>query len=92
LAFGDKTLAPFERKLKEARKEELGGGVYRALNAVYQQAENRSSVGASFVFLGRAFDKTEELIYVDEFHLDPRGNQMMAHTIATAVGLVATSK
>jgi hypothetical protein len=92
LAFGDKTLAPFEKKLKEARKEELGGRVYRALDAVYQQAESRSSACGSFVFLGHAFDNTNELIYVGEFHLDPHRNRMMAHTIATTVGRGATSR
>ena len=87
LAYGDKPLAPFERELKEARSKELGGRVHRGLNAVYQEAETRSSASESFVFLGHVFDKVQELIYVDEFHLDPRGNQIIARAIAQALRL-----
>ena len=87
LAYGDKPLAPFEQELKEARSKELGGRVQRGLNAIHQEAETRSSASESFVFLGHAFDKVQELIYVDEFHLDPRGNQVIAQAIAQAVRL-----
>jgi len=87
LAYGDKPLAPFEQELKEARSKELGGRVHRGLNAVYQEAETRSSASESFVFLGHVFDKVQELIYVDEFHLDPRGNQIIARAIAQALRL-----
>ena len=87
LAYGDKPLAPFEQELKEVRSKELGGRVHRGLNAVYQEAETRSSASESFVFLGHVFDKVQELIYVDEFHLDPRGNQIIARAIAQALRL-----
>jgi len=87
LAYGAKPLAPFEEDLKEARSKELGGRVHRGLKAVYQQAEARSAASQSFVFLGHAFDKVQELIYVDEFHLDPRGNQIIAQSIAQALRL-----
>jgi lysophospholipase L1-like esterase len=87
LAYGAKPLAPFEQELEEARNKELGGRVHRGLNAVYQEAETRSSASESFVFLGHVFDKVQELIYVDEFHLDPRGNQIIARAIAQALRL-----
>jgi len=87
LAYGDKPLAPFEQELKEARSKELGGRVHRGLNAVYKEAETRSAASESFVFLGHAFDKMQELIYVDEFHLDPQGNQIIAQAIAQTVRL-----
>jgi lysophospholipase L1-like esterase len=87
LAFGAKPLAPFERELEKARSEELGGRVHRGLEAVYQEAETRSSASASFVFLGHVFDGVQQPIYIDEFHLDPRGNQIIAHAIAQAAQL-----
>jgi hypothetical protein len=87
LACGAKPLTPFEQDLKEARSKELGGRVHRGLNAVYKEAETRSAASESFVFLGHAFDKVQELIYVDEFHLDPLGNQIIAHGIAQTVRL-----
>jgi hypothetical protein len=85
LAYGDKPLTPFEQQLKEARSQEFGGEVHRGLKAVYVQAESRSTASGKFVFLGRAFDEVKELVYVDEFHLDPRGNEMIARAIAQAV-------
>jgi lysophospholipase L1-like esterase len=85
LAYGNKPLVPFEQKLKEARTEELQGRVHRALRAVYEQAEKESVASHKFVFLGNAFDEVKDPIYVDEFHLDPRGNEIIAHTIAEPV-------
>jgi lysophospholipase L1-like esterase len=92
LAYGEKPLVPFERKLREARSEELEGRVYRGLRAVYSQAESRSAASGTFVFLGHAFDNVKEPLYVDEFHLDPRGNELIAHIIAHAVRPGATSE
>jgi lysophospholipase L1-like esterase len=87
LAYGAKPLVPFERELKEARSKELGGRVHRGLKAVYQEAETRSAASGSFVFLGHVFDRVQELVYVDEFHLDPQGNQIIARAIAQTVRL-----
>ena len=84
LAFGAKPLVPFEQELEKARSKELGGRVHRGLEAVYQEAETRSATSASFVFLGHVFDEVKEPLYIDEFHLDPRGNQIIAHAIAQA--------
>ena len=38
-------------------------------------------------FSAMRLNKVQELIYVDEFHLDPRGNQVIAQAIAQAVRL-----
>jgi hypothetical protein len=85
LAWGNKPLVPFEKQLQEARSQELGGQVSAGLKAVYQEAEARSATSKDFVFLGHAFDNISDLLYVDEFHLDPRGNQIIAHAMAQAV-------
>ncbi|HEY6339376.1 MAG TPA: hypothetical protein VIW68_12860 [Candidatus Sulfotelmatobacter sp.] len=92
LAYGDKPLVPFERKLAEAAGPEQGGRVHRGLKAVYRQAESRAAVTRAFVFLGRAFDQVGEPIYVDEFHLDSRGNELIAQLIAQRVRLGASSE
>jgi lysophospholipase L1-like esterase len=85
LAWGNKPLVPFEKQLQGARAQELGGQVNAGLRAVYQEAEARSATSQDFVFLGHAFDNVPDMLYVDEFHLDPRGNQIMAHVMAQAV-------
>jgi lysophospholipase L1-like esterase len=85
LAYGNKPLAPFEQKLKEARSQELQGRVHRGLRAVYEQAERQPEASRKFVFLGKAFDEVKDSVYVDELHLAPRGNEIIAHTIAKTV-------
>jgi lysophospholipase L1-like esterase len=85
LEFGNKPLVPFEAKLKEARRTELGGRVQRGIAAVYSEAERRSKISSDYLFLGHAFDDVKDLIYVDEFHLDPRGNEIMADHIAVTL-------
>jgi lysophospholipase L1-like esterase len=85
LAYGNKPLAPFEHNLKEARSQELQGRVHRGLRAVYEQAEKQSVASRKFTFLGKVFDEEKDPIYVDEFHLDPRGNEIIAHVIAKTV-------
>jgi lysophospholipase L1-like esterase len=82
LEFGNKPLVPFEEKLKEARRTELGGRVQRGVMAVYNEAERQSRISQDYLFLGHALDDVKDLIYVDEFHLDPRGNHIMADRIA----------
>jgi hypothetical protein len=84
LAYGEKPLTHFEKDLKDARREEFEGRVYRGITAVYKQAEARSSSG-NYVFLGHIFHNINDSIYVDEFHLDPRGNEIVAHAIAETV-------
>jgi len=87
LAYGKKPLTPFEEKLKKARDTELGGRLQRVFTGVYAQADRVSKESRDFFFLGNSFDEVKELMYVDEFHLDPRGNEIMADHIAEALRL-----
>lgn len=87
LPYGDKPLTPFEQKLRDTRAQEYQGQVHRSIEAVYHLAE-LDSASKNFVFLGRAFDTTNELVYVDDFHLGPRGNEIIAKVIAREVGAV----
>jgi len=72
---------PFEQELEKARSKELGGRVHRGLEALYQEAETRSATSTSFVLLGHLFDEVQEPLYIDEFHLDARGNQIIAQAV-----------
>lgn len=54
----------------------------RAVDAVYREAERRATLNESFVFLGHVFDRVRDPIYVDAVHLGPRGNEMIAETLA----------
>lgn len=52
---------------------------------VYREAERHAADEGSFVFFGDLFDSTREPLYVDEAHLDPRGNELVAQAIASFV-------
>jgi len=79
LLYGKKPLTPLEKSLRET------GEFPKAVQAVYEEAERRASSSGEFVFLGRIFDQASEPLYVDEFHLGPRGNEIVAESIATAI-------
>jgi len=86
LAYGDKPLVPFERNLRDLHHDGIGERVRRGLTAVYERAESRSAASGNFVFLGHVFDTVTVPIYVDGFHLDSRGNEIIAHTISQTLG------
>lgn len=81
LLFGGKSKTLFEEVYMEHPafndKDEN-----RAVDAVYREAERRATLNESFVFLGHVFDRVRDPIYVDQVHLGPRGNEMIAETLA----------
>lgn len=84
LVFGDKLGTAFERLIREHPAfNDLDEN--RATVAVYREAERRAAEKGEFMFLGRIFDRVEEPIYVDQVHLGPRGNDIIAEAIATSV-------
>jgi len=53
--------------------------------ATYREAERRAAQEGNFVFLGGVFDSTKEPVYIDQGHLGPRGNEVVAQSIANYV-------
>jgi len=83
LFYGNKPLDPFERWVIEFTNRESVALWQQGLNAVYQEAEVRSAASGSFIFLGNMFDSVNKPLYIgDALHLGPRGNQIVAETIA----------
>jgi lysophospholipase L1-like esterase len=91
LAYGAKRLVQFEKGLKDLSDKDLGGQVQSAMAAVYRTAEFRSAHSGDFVFLGHVFDEIDEPLYADIFHLGPRGNEIIAHTIARQLQQASSS-
>ena len=58
---------------------------YDGVIAVYREAERRAPRGG-FTFLGHGLDDANQLVYVDEVHLGPNGNQVVAVMVADVVG------
>jgi lysophospholipase L1-like esterase len=77
--YGTKPLDPFEKAERDLWPER------QAIQAVYQEAERRSAASKSFIFLGRIFDQVAEPLYIDQVHLGPQGNEIVAGAIARVV-------
>jgi hypothetical protein len=84
LLYGHKPLVPFEKQI--AALDATGGQrvATASFMSAYHEAEQRATT-AGFVFLAGAFDATAEPVYIDEVHLGPRGNELLADTIAKYV-------
>jgi len=84
LVYGHKPLVPFEQQMAD---RDLSGrspdsAWFLTMIAVYREAEPHAAEHASFVFLADLFDSVPEPLYVDEAHLGPRGNELVARAIA----------
>src|SRR5579862_7291068 len=85
LVYGHKPLVPFEQQLadRDASGTSMESAWFLTMIGVYREAERHAASGGSFVFLGDVFNSTREPIYVDEAHLGPRGNEMIAQAITS---------
>jgi lysophospholipase L1-like esterase len=52
---------------------------------VYQEAQRRAASTSNFVFLGNVFDAVDEPVYLDQVHINPVGNQIVARAIAQSI-------
>lgn len=87
LIYGHKPLVPFEQNLVNvaARGDTDPSAWLIIMASVYREAERRAAAKGDFVFLGNVFDSTKEPLYVDEAHLGPHGNELVAQAIASYV-------
>ena len=76
LIYGSKPVGPFEKAVQATGEDQ------RAIPAVYEEAERRSTASGKFIFLGHVFDQVSEPVYLDSVHLAPRGNEIVAQAIA----------
>jgi lysophospholipase L1-like esterase len=84
LTYGHKPLVQFEEKMaaRDATATSPDSAWFLTMNAVYREAEQHASTDGVYVFLGGLFDSIQEPLYVDEAHLGPRGNEIVAQAIA----------
>jgi len=82
IMYGDKPLVPYEQAITEVPSVHAD---YAAIRAVYEEADRRSAASGKFIFLGRVFDGVKEPVYIDQVHLGPRGNEIIAGAIASAI-------
>jgi lysophospholipase L1-like esterase len=84
LTYGHKPLVQFEQRMatRDATGTSAESAWFLTMNAVYREAEHHASADGVYVFLGGLFDSIKEPLYVDEAHLGPRGNEIVAQAIA----------
>ena len=82
LAYGNKPLVPYERELIRVDTNSPDGSALKPMHLAYQEAERRAKANGDFVFLGNVLDSEKEPLYLDEWHLAPKGNELIAAAIA----------
>jgi hypothetical protein len=87
LTYGHKPLVPFEQQMaaRDATGTSADSAWLLTMHAVYEEAHRHTSTDGVYVFLGGLFDSTKEPLYVDEAHLGPRGNEIVAQAIAAHI-------
>ena len=82
--YGHKPLVPFEQQLVQFDTAHSTRWVPGPAVAAYPEAERRAP-NAVYFFMAGMFDSTPEALYLDEVHLGPHGNELVANAIAKYV-------
>jgi lysophospholipase L1-like esterase len=82
LAYGSKPVVPYETDLIRVDTNSPDGSALKPMHFAYAEADRRSAGHHDFVFLGDIFDSEQEPLYLDEWHLGPKGNEIVAAEIA----------
>jgi lysophospholipase L1-like esterase len=82
LAYGSKPIVPYEADLIRVDANSPDGSALKPMRYAYQEAEQRATANGDFVFLGDVLDSQREPLYLDEWHLGPKGNELVAEAIA----------
>jgi lysophospholipase L1-like esterase len=87
LVYGHKPLVPFEKQMadRDFSGTTSDSAWFITMTAVYREADHYAADHGSLVFLANLFDSVREPLYVDEAHLGPRGNELVAGAIANYV-------
>jgi hypothetical protein len=85
VSIGEKPLTGEEQNMK--RQLELQPGLSKLYDAVYRTMELESSKYANLCRLDRVFDKYNSQIWIDEWHITPVGNQLIAQEMLDVVSM-----
>ncbi len=81
LLYGHKPLVGFEQQINHVDATSETRVATKSFIAAYQEAERRAP-REGFVSLAGVFDSVPDAVYLDEVHLGPRGNEVVANAIA----------
>jgi len=76
VSLGNKPLTPEEQEMKHMMESDVA--LYKLFTAVYQTIERESSNYQNVYSMVHVFDRYDGLIWIDEGHVTPIGNQLIA--------------
>jgi lysophospholipase L1-like esterase len=82
LAYGSKPAVPYESELIRADANSFEGSALKPMHVAYEEAGLRAAKNSDFIFLANVLDSEAEPLYLDEWHLGPKGNELIAQAIA----------
>jgi len=84
VSLGGKSLTSEEEEMRQ--RLEMGHAINKLLTSVYQRAELESSKHyRNFYSMTHVFDGYNPLVWIDEFHVTPVGNQLLAQKMLEVV-------
>ena len=90
ISRGNKPLTPEEQEMKHEMESEAA--FYKLFTAAYQTLERESSKYQNLYSLVDIFDRYDSLMYIDESHLTPIGNQLIAERMLTVIQARSSDK
>jgi len=83
VSLGNKPLTPEEQEMKYRLESDVA--IYKLFTAVYQTIERESSKYQNLYSMVHIFDRYDSLIWIDEGHVTPIGNQVIAERMLDVV-------
>jgi lysophospholipase L1-like esterase len=83
VSLGNKSLTPEEQEMKYRLESDVA--LYKLFTAVYQTFERESSKYQNLYSMVHIFDRYDSLIWIDEGHVTPIGNQVIAERMLDVI-------
>ena len=90
VSLGNKSLTPEEQEMKYRLESDVA--IYKLFTAVYQTFERESSKYQNLYSMVHIFDRYDSLIWIDEGHVTPIGNQVIAERMLDVVQARSSAK
>jgi len=83
ISLGNKPLTPEEQQIKHRTESEAA--LYKLFAGVYQAIERESSKYQNLYSMVHIFDRYNSLMWIDESHVTPIGNQLIAERMLNVI-------
>jgi lysophospholipase L1-like esterase len=83
ISMGNKPLTTEEQEMKDRLAKDAA--LDRLYTSVYQTIERESSTHSNLYYLAHIFDRYNSPLWIDEAHVTPVGNQLIAHQMVDVI-------